>query len=86
MAHEQTPRHDAAHDVLAAEEFGVPAPDPALHRDEAHDVLAAEEFGVPAPRAHGDAPPRRGPRGRRALALIGAAAAVGALLWRKRRS
>ena len=35
--------------MLAAEEFGVPAPDPRLHRDEAHDVLAAEEFGVPAP-------------------------------------
>jgi hypothetical protein len=42
-------RDNDAHDVLAAEEFGVPAPDPALHRDEAHDVLAAEEFVVPAP-------------------------------------
>jgi hypothetical protein len=41
--------HDDAHDVLAAEEFGVPAPDPALHRDQAHDVLAAEAFVVPAP-------------------------------------
>lgn len=39
----------AAHDVLAAEEFGMPAPDPALHADPAHDVLAAEEFGMPAP-------------------------------------
>jgi len=38
-----------AHDVLAAEEFGVPAPDPALHHESARDVLAAEEFGVPAP-------------------------------------
>jgi hypothetical protein len=35
--------------VLAAEEFGVPAPDPALADTEAHDVLAAEEFAVPAP-------------------------------------
>jgi hypothetical protein len=46
-----TPRrhdHDPAHDVLAAEEFGMPAPDPALHREPAHDVLAAEEFGMPA--------------------------------------
>jgi hypothetical protein len=34
------------HDILAAEEFGVPAPDPALHRNQAHDVLAAEEFGL----------------------------------------
>jgi hypothetical protein len=45
-----TPRradHDPAHDVLAAEEFGMPAPDPALHREPAHDVLAAEEFGMP---------------------------------------
>jgi hypothetical protein len=32
------------HDVLAAEEFGVPAPDPGLHVDRPHDVLAAEEF------------------------------------------
>jgi hypothetical protein len=39
---------DAAHDVLAAEEFGMPAPDPGLHHAAAHDVLAAEEFGMPA--------------------------------------
>jgi hypothetical protein len=41
---------ESAHDVLAAEEFGVPAPDPVLHAEaEAeppHDVLAAEEFEV----------------------------------------
>ena len=37
------------HDVLAAEEYGVPAPDPAPHDQEPHDVLAAEEYGVPAP-------------------------------------
>jgi hypothetical protein len=46
-----TPRRhekDPAHDVLAAEEFGMPAPDPGLHADPAHDVLAAEEFGMPA--------------------------------------
>jgi hypothetical protein len=46
-----TPRRhddDPAHDILAAEEFGMPAPDPALHPDPAHDVLAAEEFGMPA--------------------------------------
>jgi hypothetical protein len=42
------PQHqeENPHDVLAAEEFGVPARDPAL--ESAHDVLAAEEFGVPA--------------------------------------
>jgi hypothetical protein len=42
------PADDGAHDVLAAEEFGVPAPDPVLHETSqpAHDVLAAEEFEV----------------------------------------
>jgi hypothetical protein len=40
---------DRPHDVLAAEEFVVPAPDPGLHGDGPHDVLAAEEFVVPAP-------------------------------------
>jgi hypothetical protein len=49
MAYERTQRDGEARDVLAAEEFVVPAPDPALHRDAAHDVLAAEEFVVPAP-------------------------------------
>jgi hypothetical protein len=49
------------HDILAAEEFAVPAPDPDLHHHdpvvlpddptgipEPHDVLAAEEFPIPA--------------------------------------
>jgi hypothetical protein len=49
MAEQRTTGEQQARDVLAAEEFGVPAPDPALHQDEARDVLAAEEFGVPAP-------------------------------------
>jgi hypothetical protein len=52
------------HDVLAAEEFALPATDPALHHGpvelpsdplgtaEPHDVLAAEEFAMPAVR-HG---------------------------------
>ena len=40
---------EPAHDVLAAERFGVPAPDPALHHERPHDILAAEEFEVPAP-------------------------------------
>ena len=46
------------HDVLAAEEFVVPAPDPGLHVDRPHDVLAAEEFVIPAPdpRLHVDRP------------------------------
>jgi hypothetical protein len=49
---------DRPHDILAAEEFVVPAPDPGLHGDGPHDVLAAEEFVVPAPDPglHGDGP------------------------------
>jgi hypothetical protein len=43
---------DDPHDVLAAEEFVVPAPDPHLHGERPHDVLAAEEFVVPAPDPH----------------------------------
>jgi hypothetical protein len=51
---------EAAHDVLAAEAFAMPAPDPSLHHGpvvlpddptgiaEPHDVLAAEEFPMPA--------------------------------------
>jgi hypothetical protein len=41
----------SASDVLAAEAFGVPAPDPAFRSRAAPatDVLAAEQFGVPAP-------------------------------------
>ena len=56
---------EPVHDVLAAEAFAVPAPDPDLHHEpvqppedpsgieEPHDVLAAEEFPMPAgPRGH----------------------------------
>jgi hypothetical protein len=60
-------RKDSAHDVLAAEEFALPAPDPSLHHGpvtlpddpsgilEPHDVLAAEEFALPAPGHRADA-------------------------------
>jgi hypothetical protein len=60
----QAPRiapEDPPHDILAAEGFAVPAPDPGLHHHEPvvlppdptgipepHDVLAAEEFPIPA--------------------------------------
>ncbi len=52
---------DRPHDVLAAEEFAMPAPEAAWRdrpvalppepnpSDEPHDVLAAEEFAMPAP-------------------------------------
>jgi hypothetical protein len=55
-----------AHDILAAEAFAMPAPEPRLHPElllpddpaeilGPHDILAAEEFAMPAPDA--------GPRG-----------------------
>ncbi|MBV9164684.1 MAG: hypothetical protein JO321_11320 [Solirubrobacterales bacterium] len=63
------PPPDEAHDILAAEEFAMPAPDPDLHHHdpvllpedptgiaEPHDVLAAEEFPIPAV-AHRPPPP-----------------------------
>jgi len=71
---------EPATDVLAAEEFGVPAPDPALRPenldlpadlvgDEPRDVLVAEEFAMPAPdEAH--LPPSGGGRGFRAKRLV----------------
>jgi hypothetical protein len=84
-------REDAAHDVLAAEAFAVPGPDPELRHGpvvlpddpsgiaEPHDILAAEEFAMPAARPV--ATPRRGLRpstkmGRR----LTVAAAAGGLL------
>jgi hypothetical protein len=44
---------DKPHDVLAAEEFGIPTRENAIPGDptglrEPHDVLAAEEFAMPA--------------------------------------
>ena len=50
---------DKPHDVLAAEEFAMPAPDnrfpvDPLGTSQPHDVLAAEEFGMPAPGATTD--------------------------------
>ena len=72
MPNPQIPQQDPAHDVLAAEMYAVPAPDPALLDAEAHDVLAAEEFAMPAPDPTLHHPPvvtarrpdgsRRGPR------------------------
>src|SRR4029077_10981670 len=77
---------ESAHDVLAAEAFAVPGPDPDLsHRSvvlpedervdaEPHATLAAEEFPMPTPRHHVVAGDRRGP-GIRGVAL-GAGAAL----------
>jgi hypothetical protein len=71
MADEEEPQEP--HDVLAAEEFVVPAPDPLLHHEPLnvpddpddpegesppHDVLAGEEFPIPAaPGRAGEAQP-----------------------------
>jgi hypothetical protein len=49
MPEPQIPHEEPVHDVLAAEAFAVPAPDPSLGDAAAHDVLAAEEFAMPAP-------------------------------------
>jgi hypothetical protein len=58
----------AAHDVLAAEEFALPASDPRISHPpvqlpedpsgiaEPHDVLAAEEFALPASPPHPGGP------------------------------
>jgi hypothetical protein len=65
MIEPMSDRSERARDVLAAEAFAMPTPDPALHhgpvalpadpadpagREAPHDVLAAEEFPMPAPR------------------------------------
>jgi hypothetical protein len=90
----RAPEEEPAHDVLAAEEFAVPVPDPVLRHDpvalpddptgiaEPHDVLAAEEFAMPAPaavrRSGHPASPGR-------LAAWGAGAGGLLLLFRRRR-
>jgi hypothetical protein len=99
MAEAQTPGDDRAHDVLAAEEFAMPAPDPSLHHGpvmlpedptgiaEPHDVLAAEEFAMPAPR-YGAGVGGLRPRARRSrqiLALAGVGALLAAVLARRLR-
>lgn len=95
MAQSHSPE-ESAHDILAAEAFALPAPEPRLRPDvalpgdpsgipEPHDILAAEEFAMPAPdlgRAARDA--RQGPGSRRS-SLIGLAGAGLVGLWLRRR-
>ena len=92
----RTPEDEAAHDVLAAEAFAVPAPDPNLRHQqvvlpedpsgiaEPHDILAAEEFAMPAvpsrPRGAGSASAARARQG-----ALGLGAALLALLGLRRR-
>jgi hypothetical protein len=89
---------ELARDILAAEAFAVPAPDPRLRHQvvlpsdpagivEPHDILAAEEFAMPAPDPSAAVPHggRLGAVRRTSWAgLAGAAAAL--LLWLRRRS
>ena len=83
-------------DVLAAEEFVVPAPDPALTPEvlelpgdlvggEPRDVLAAEEFAMPAPEEARVKRPRLGERARtpKLIALITAPVVIA--VWVRRR-
>ena len=60
MSEMEIPAAEPAHDVLAAEAFGVPSRDPSLRPEPIelpgdptgiegpHDILAAEEFALPA--------------------------------------
>jgi hypothetical protein len=88
---------EPAHDVLAAEAFAVPTPDPRLRHDlvlpgdpagivEPHDILAAEEFAMPAPEPEAEGG-RLGPgKGRGQAAKAGLVAILALLLWRRRRA
>jgi hypothetical protein len=85
---------EPAHDVLAAEAFGVPAPDPVLHHgpvvlpedpsgiEEPHDVLAAEEFAMPAPAPGSRLINLRTESRAPTLAIAAVAALLGVLLLR----
>ena len=80
---------DEPHDVLAAEEFGIPTRENRIPGDptgirEPHDVLAAEEFAMPAgaePQVHDDG----GGPGPRAFLPLALAGLVLLLLLRRRR-
>jgi MYXO-CTERM domain-containing protein len=67
---------DKPHDVLAAEEFGIPTRENGIPGDptglrEPHDVLAAEEFAMPAGAEPHEESGGRGPRAFLPLALAG---------------
>jgi hypothetical protein len=74
---------EAPHDVLAAEEFAIPQPEPGVPHDpdpRPHDVLAAEEFAMPAP---GEGFGQKGRSG--SLPWVAAAAGVALALFAKLR-
>jgi MYXO-CTERM domain-containing protein len=75
------------HDILAAEEFTIPAREDKVPGDptglrEPHDVLAAEEFAMPAGAEPHDSP---GGPGARAFLPLALAALVLLLVLRRRR-
>jgi hypothetical protein len=78
---------EAPHDVLAAEEFAIPQPEPGVPHDpdpRPHDVLAAEEFAMPAP-GEGPSPEGRGGSLPWVAAAAGLALALVAKLRGRRR-
>ena len=76
------------HDILAAEEFGIPTRDNRIPSDptglrEPHDILAAEEFAMPAGAEPHDED--GGGRGIRAFLPLAAALLLLLLVLRRRR-
>jgi hypothetical protein len=94
-----TEEQEPAHDILAAEEFAMPAPDPTIHHgpvvlpddltgaQEPRDVLVAEEFALPAGPPHplGRADGMGRAHGRCRRLAVGAALAFVALRGLRRR-
>src|SRR5436853_7735726 len=96
MSEHNASDEEPAHDILAADEFAVPAPDPSLHPHpvvlpddpsgiaEPHDVLAAEEFAMPAPRGSAGGVARSAAAGWRGAAVAGGLALLALRLLRRR--
>jgi len=80
---------DEPHDILAAEEFAIPQPEPGVPHDpdpRPHDVLAAEEFAFPAPGEPAGPAARGGSLPRAAVAAAALIALAAGLRGRARRS
>ena len=92
---EQISEQEEPHDVLAAEEFGVPAPDPLLQDEPPapvpedpddpdgqappHDVLAGEEFPIPGSTGHNGAESEESERSADHGSRVGSKAVAGVL-------